>query len=79
MDIAILARDPRSIYTTAPEKAKSAGSDPDPRPGWAAGRNISYNEFLLPWLGASGRSNYVGFFLATIAVVIALIVSGSVC
>lgn len=77
VDIAILARDPRSISTTAPEIARGAGLTvilgPDGKPS-----NISYNEDLLPWLGGSGRSNYVGFFLATIAVVSALIVSGSV-
>ena len=77
VDIAILARDPRSINTTAPEIAQGAGLTVTPGPDGKPS-NISYNERLLPWLGASGRSNYVGFFLATIAVVIALIVSGSV-
>lgn len=67
VDIAILARDPRSIYTLAPEMAKSAGAE-----------SIAYDENLLGWMGLSARTNYVGFFLATIAVVIALIVSGSV-
>jgi len=77
VDISILARDPRSMNTSAPEIAKGAGLTvtlgPDGKPS-----NISYNERLLPWLGGSGRSNYVRFFLATIAVVIALIVCGSV-
>ncbi len=76
VDISILARDPRSINTTAPEIAKSAGltltRDLGGKP-----ENIVYNEELLPWLGGSGRSNYVGFFLATIATLIVLIVSGS--
>jgi putative ABC transport system permease protein len=76
VDIAILARDPRSISSSAPEIAKGAGLavtlGPDGKP-----ENITYNEDLLPWLGGSGRSNYVSFFLATIAVVIALIVGGS--
>ena len=76
VDISILARDPRSISTSAPEIAKGAGLimtlDPDGKPA-----NISYNEDLLPWLGGSGRSNYVGFFLATIVTVITLIVCGS--
>ena len=62
VDISILARDPRSISTSAPEMAKSAGlevtRDPDGKP-----ENIAYNEELLPWLGGSGRSNYVRFFL----------------
>jgi putative ABC transport system permease protein len=78
VDIAILASDPRSINTTAPEIAKSAGlkviMGPDGQP---AKESISYNERLLPWLGASGRSNYVRFFLAIIATLIALIVGGS--
>ena len=39
--------------------------------------NISYNEDLLPWLGGSGRSNYVGSFLLILAVSLALIVCGS--
>ncbi len=77
VDIAILARDPRSISTSAPEIAKDAGLTVTPGPDGKPS-NISYNESLLPWLGASGRSNYVSFFLATIAIVIALIVCGSV-
>ncbi len=76
VDISILARDPRSISTSAPEMAKSAGLavtiGPDSQPS-----NISYNEALLPWLGASGRSNYVGSFLVIIVTLIALIVCGS--
>jgi putative ABC transport system permease protein len=74
VDIAILARDPRGINTSAPEIAKSAGLGPDGQP--AKGR-ISYNEDLLPWLGGSGRSNYVRSFLAILATLIALIVGGS--
>jgi putative ABC transport system permease protein len=77
VDIAILARDPRSINTSAPEMAKSAGLTVTPGQDGKP-ENITFNEDLLPWLGGSGRSNYVSFFLATIAVVIALIVSGSV-
>ncbi len=76
VDISILARDPRSISTRAPEMAKSAGLEvitgPDGKP-----ENITYNEDLLPWLGASGRSNYVRSFLLIMAVLIALIVCGS--
>lgn len=78
VDMAILARDPRSINTRAPEIAKSAGLEliagPDGQP---AKESISYNERLLPWLGASGRSDYVRFFLAIIATLITLIVGGS--
>src|SRR5262245_30904285 len=78
VDIAILARDPRSINTSAPEMATSAGlaviTGPD---GQSAKESISYNERLLPWMGASGRSNYVRAFLVIIATLIALIVCGS--
>ncbi|HEY0735927.1 MAG TPA: ABC transporter permease [Herpetosiphonaceae bacterium] len=78
VDITILARDPRNINTSAPEMAKSAGLEvitgPDGQP---AKESISYNERLLPWMGGSGRSNYVRFFLVIIATLIALIVGGS--
>lgn len=78
VDISILARDPRSISTSAPEIAKSAGltvtSGSDEQP---AKESIAYNERLLPWMGGSGRSNYVRFFLVIIATLIALIVCGS--
>jgi putative ABC transport system permease protein len=78
VDVAILARDPRSINTSAPEIARSAGlaviTSADGQP---AKESISYNERLLPWLGASGRSNYVRFFLVTVATLVALIVGGS--
>ena len=78
VDISILARDPRSISTSAPEMAKSAGLEVTPGPdGQPAKESITYNEDLLPWLGASGRSNYVRSFLVIIAVLIALIVGGS--
>jgi putative ABC transport system permease protein len=39
--------------------------------------SITYNEDLLPWMGGSGRSNYVRSFLGIIAFLIALIVCGS--
>jgi putative ABC transport system permease protein len=78
VDISILARDPRSINTSAPAMAKSAGlaviTGADGQP---AKESISYNERLLPWMGGSGRSSYVRFFLAIIATLIALIVCGS--
>ncbi len=78
VDVSILARDPRSINTSAPDIAKGAGLavtlGPDGQP---AKESISFNEKLLPWLGGSGRSNYVRFFLATLATLIALIVCGS--
>ena len=77
VDISILARDPRSISTRAPEMAKSAGLEVITRPGRQAARSISYNEELLPWLGGSGRSNYVRSFLLIMAVLIVLIVCGS--
>src|SRR6185503_14206017 len=78
VDIAILARDSRSISTSAPEMAKSAGLQVNTGPGGQpAEDSISYNEDLLPWLGGSGRSNYVRSFLGIMAVLIALIVCGS--
>ena len=79
VDISILARDPRSISTGAPEMARSAGLTVTLAPdGQPAKESIAYNERLLPWMGGSGRSNYVRFFLAIIATLIALIVCGSV-
>ncbi len=78
VDISILARDPRSINTSAPQMAKSAGLEVTPGPdGQPAKESISYNERLLPWLGGSGRSTYVRFFLVVLATLIALIVCGS--
>ena len=78
VDISILARDPRSIDTRAPEMAKSAGLEVNEGPdGQPAKESISYNEELLPWLGGSGRSNYVRSFLVIMATLIALIVCGS--
>jgi putative ABC transport system permease protein len=78
VDIAILARDPRSISASAPEIAQGAGISvargPDGQP---SKESISYNEDLLPWLGASGHSNYARSFLVIIATLIALIVCGS--
>jgi putative ABC transport system permease protein len=78
VDISILARDPRSINTSAPDIAKGAGLTVTPGPdGQPAKESISYNERLLPWLGGSGRSNYVRFFLVVLATLMALIVCGS--
>src|SRR5512141_675519 len=71
VDIAILARDPRSLSTSAPEMAKRAGLTvplgPDGQP---TKERISYNEDLLPWVGGSGRSNYVRSFLVILAILI---------
>jgi putative ABC transport system permease protein len=78
VDIAILARDPGSINTSAPEMAQSAGLTlTAAADGQPAKERISYNERLLPWLGASGRSTYVRSFLVILATLIALIVGGS--
>jgi putative ABC transport system permease protein len=78
VDIAILARDPRSIHASAPEIARGTGLTVTPGPdGQPAKESISYNERLLPWLGGSGRSNYVRFFLVVLVTLIALIVCGS--
>ncbi|HEX2980347.1 MAG TPA: FtsX-like permease family protein, partial [Anaerolineaceae bacterium] len=76
VDISILARDPRSLSIRAPEMAKSAGLDVTPGPDGKL-ESINYNEDLLPWIGGSGRSNYVRSFLGIIAFLIALIVCGS--
>jgi putative ABC transport system permease protein len=76
VDISILARDPRSISTRAPEMAKSAGLEVVPGPDGTL-KSITYNEELLPWMGGSGRSNYVRSFLLIMAVLIILIVCGS--
>jgi putative ABC transport system permease protein len=76
VDISILARDPRSIDTSAPEIAKDAGLTVTPGPDGQP-TNISYNEVLLPWLGSSGHSNYMRSFLLILVVSIALIVGGS--
>jgi putative ABC transport system permease protein len=76
VDISILARDPRSLSTRAPEMAKSAGLNVSAGPDGKL-KSITYNENLLPWLGGSGRSNYVRSFLGIIAFLIALIVCGS--
>lgn len=76
VDISILARDPRSIFTSAPAMAKSAGLDVAPGPDGKP-KSITYNEDLLPWLGGSGRSNYVRSFLVIVAFLIALIMCGS--
>jgi len=78
VDISILARDPFSIYSSAPEMAQSVGltvtpTSPDSQPS----ESITYNENLLAWMGASGRNNYARFFPVIIATLIALIVCGS--
>ncbi len=77
VDISILARDPRSIYTSAPEMAKSAGLEVITGPDGQPAESIAYNEDLLTWMGASGRTNYARFFPLIIATLIALIVCGS--
>ena len=76
VDISILARDPRSLSTRAPEMAKGAGLDVSAGSDGKL-KSITYNEDLLPWLGGSGRSNYVRSFLGIIAFLIVLIVCGS--
>lgn len=76
VDISILAHTPRSINTSAPEMARSAGLEVTTGPSGKP-ENITYNEELLPWLGASGRSNYVQSFLLIMIVLIGLIVGGS--
>ena len=77
VDISILARDPRSIYTSAPEMAQSVGLNVTPAADGKLSESVTYNEGLLAWMGLSGRTNYVGFFVVIIATLIALIVCGS--
>ena len=77
VDIAILARDPQHLHQRAgdgEERRAEGFTGPDGQP---AKETISYNEDLLPWMGLSGRSPYVRFFLVIIATLIALIVCGS--
>ena len=78
VNIAILARAPRSINTRAPEIAKGADLtvtfDPNGQP---TKESIIYNEELLTWMGGSGRNNYVRFFPVILAILIGLIVGGS--
>src|SRR5262249_40691878 len=77
VNISILARDPRSIYTSAPEMAKSVDLTVTPGPDGQPSKRIAYNDKLLAWLGLSGRTNYVSFFPVIIATLVALIVCGS--
>lgn len=78
VDISIVAHDPRSIDTNAPQMAKSAGLEViTGADGQPAKESILYNEDLLTWMGASGRSNYGRFFLVVITTLIVLIVCGS--
>src|SRR5262245_132458 len=77
VDISILARDPRSIDTSAPEMAKNVGLTVTSGLGGQPTGSIVYNQDLLAWMGGSGRSNYAGFFPVILATLIALIVCGS--
>jgi putative ABC transport system permease protein len=72
VDISILAHDPRSIYTTAPQIAARIGLE-----AITDAESIVYNEELLSWMGASGHDNYARFFPVILATLIALIVFGS--
>ncbi len=77
VNISILAHDPRSIYSSAPEMAKSVGLTVTSGTTGQPAQSITYNDNLLAWLGLSGRANYVGFFLVIIATLIVLIMCGS--
>lgn len=77
LDISIVAHDPRSIYTAAPEMAKSAGLQVIMGPDGQPAESIAYNEELLSWIGASSHDNYARFFPVVLATLIALIVCGS--
>src|SRR5688572_7492690 len=77
VDISILARSPRSIYSSAPQMAQNAGlavmTGPDGQPA----DSIFYNEDVLSWMGGSGHDNYARFFPVILATLIILVVSGS--
>ncbi len=77
VNISILARDPRSINTTAPEMGKNAGLAVITGAAGQANESIIYNQDLLSWMGGSARSNYARFFPVILATLIALIVCGS--
>lgn len=77
VDISILARDPRSIDSSAQEIAKNAGLEATTGPDGKPTDSIIYNEDLLSWMGGSQRSNYARFFPAILTTLIALIVCGS--
>jgi putative ABC transport system permease protein len=77
VDIAILARDPRSLYTSAPQMAASIGLEPVAGPDGQPAERIVYNEELLAWMGLSGHAGYARFFPIILATLIGLIVSGS--
>ena len=77
VDISILARDPLSIYTSAPQMAESIGLPPITGPDGQPAESIVYNEDLLAWMGLSGHADYARFFPVILATLIALIVSGS--
>jgi putative ABC transport system permease protein len=77
VDISILAHDPHSIYSRAPEIANSAGLDSLTGPDGQPTESIVYNEELLSWMGASGHDNYARFFPMILATLITLIVCGS--
>jgi putative ABC transport system permease protein len=77
VDVAILAHDPRRIYTSAPQMAESIGLAAITGPDGQPTESIVYNEDLLTWMGASGHDNYARFFPVILATLIALIVFGS--
>lgn len=77
VDISILARDPRSIYSTAPEMAKNVGLTVNSDSGSQPAESIIYNEDLLSWMGGSSHNNYARFFPVIIVTLITLIVCGS--
>jgi putative ABC transport system permease protein len=77
VDISILARDPLSIYTSAPRMAESIELPPITGPDGQPADSIVYNEDLLSWMGLSGHDNYARFFPVILATLIVLIVSGS--
>ncbi|MCA0455884.1 MAG: ABC transporter permease [Chloroflexi bacterium] len=77
MDISILAHDPHSIYSSAPQMAESIGLATITGPDGQPTESIVYNEDLLSWMGASSHDNYARFFPVILATLIILIVCGS--
>jgi putative ABC transport system permease protein len=77
VDISILAHDPRSIGTSAPEIAKNADLEVVTGPDGQPTESIVYNEGLLSWMGGSDHDNYSRFFPVILATLITLIVCGS--
>lgn len=67
VNVSILGKNPRQIYDKVPEMAKNAGA-----------RDYAYNGELLKYMGISKNENVKGMFNSVTAIVIILILVGSV-